>query len=82
MTDEFEAALPLIIEIAVWCEAHAERQTVTVQELSAALGRRRAELYRAFDLMGLQPATWEAPDEYALGDIIEVATRHEVAHRA
>ena len=78
----FEAALPLIIELIQWCEANAQRQTITARELGVALGRTNKELYRVFDELGLAPRTWEEPDDYAVADVLEACTRHEVAARS
>lgn len=80
---EFDANIFVITEIATIAErmAGAGRTSTTMTELAERLRRPLSEIIRVFELLGLQPRAWSDPSSYLLSDMIEAATRHEMAHR-
>jgi hypothetical protein len=78
--DDFERSLPLINDLYSAVE-HWPRKTVTIAEVALALGMTFNEIIRIFDLLGLRPATWESPSDYAVESIRESCCRHEVSWR-
>jgi hypothetical protein len=79
---EFEARLPLINDIYVLLDRwQLQRETVSIAAISSALRRPVAEVIRVFQLLGLVPRRWSDPDQFAVADILESCSRHEVGNR-
>jgi ABC-type proline/glycine betaine transport system ATPase subunit len=58
-----------------------QKQTVSVLAIANGLHRIPGEVHRLFELFGLQPVSWQFPEDYEVATIIETLTRHEVAAR-
>jgi hypothetical protein len=79
---EFERHLPLIISLAATLERWQLRhETVNVRALARGLRQPLAEIYKVLDVLGVKPRDWSEPERYRVEDILEAATRHEVANR-
>jgi hypothetical protein len=78
--NEFDANAAIIAEIAALAERMGHG-SATVVDLASELRRPPSEIHRVFELLGLRPRAWSDPEHYAVQDILESATRHEVSSR-
>jgi hypothetical protein len=58
------------------------RESVTEREVATALCQPVSLIIKIFDALGCKPRNWCYPELYAVEDVLEAATRHEVSHRA
>jgi hypothetical protein len=56
-------------------------RVTSVSDIAMALGRELQEIITVFEVLRLQPFTWERPSDYWVEDILESCTRHEVSQR-
>ena len=80
----FDANLPVINDIVMMAQrmAGAGRNNTSVLELSERLRRPLSEIFRVFEILGVQVASYHEPSLYELNAIIEAGTRHEVGNRS
>jgi hypothetical protein len=83
MSDDFElyCKLGLVNDVVKTLQGWP-REFVSEREVAQTLCQPVALIIKIFDTLGLQPRNWAYPELYAVEDIIESATRHEVAARA
>ena len=58
------------------------REWVTEREIATALCEPVSLIIKIFDTLGCKPRNWAHPELYAVEDVLEAATRHEVSARA
>jgi hypothetical protein len=78
---EFERSLPLVNEIVALLGEPRPGEVTTIAAIADGLHRSPNEIIRVFEILGIQPVSWEAPSDYRIEDILEAATRHEVSQR-
>ena len=81
MSNDFQRQLPLINQIVKLCQGW-KSDRITMDEVARHLEVPLILIMNLFDDLGLAPRAWSAPEDYAIEDVIEASTRHEVSRRA
>jgi hypothetical protein len=76
----FEKNLPLLNDVVELCQRWPS-PVISEDEIASRLGRSVGAITKLLEHLGVTPVRWEEPEDYAVADVIEAGTRHEVSAR-